>query len=236
MIKYRNELKFICSESDLEILKERVGIIMDYDSHQQGDSYRIRSLYFDNYYNSAFYENAAGVDDRKKFRIRVYESTEDRINLEVKYKYRGRTHKESCLISKELGEEIIYDDTIPFNKDYEKPLMQFYLETKLHKLMPKIIIEYERTAFIYPEGNVRITFDRNIAFSEKIENFFDDRIDLAPILPTGKHVLEVKYDEYIPDFIAQLLELGNLERTTFSKFYLGRLCVGGENNYEYGID
>ena len=56
-----------------------------------------------------------------------------------------------------------------------------------------------------------------------IKEFLNDNINLVPIQEKGHHVLEVKYDEFIPDYIAQLLELGILERTSFSKFYLGKL-------------
>ena len=70
---------------------------------------------------------------------------------------------------------------------------------------------------------MRVTLDRNISYSKDIKDFLEDRINLIPIQEKGQHVLEVKYDEFIPDYIAQVLELGNLERTAFSKFYLGDL-------------
>ena len=50
----------------------------------------------------------------------------------------------------------------------------------------------------------------------------------VPVLPAGMHVLEVKYDELLPDYIAQLLETGKLQRTAFSKYYLGRMALAGD--------
>jgi len=41
-------------------------------------------------------------------------------------------------------------------------------------------------------------------------------------MPIGQHLIELKYDEFLPDFIKELLELNNLQRTTFSKYYLCR--------------
>ena len=94
---------------------------------------------------------------------------------------------------------------------------------------PKVIIAYERTAFVHPSGNVRITFDRNIMASRNREEFLEDRVSgMVPVLPAGMHVLEVKYDEFLPDTIAQQLEIGKLRKTAFSKYYLGRLAVRGE--------
>lgn len=223
MLEYRNEYKYICSVADLKIIEHRLRPIMKYDSHQKGNSYRIRSLYFDDYYETAYTENEIGIDNRKKFRIRVYDNPKEMIRLEVKYKNRGKTHKDSCQISQELCEKILSGKRIDFDKNAPKPLKLLYIEMSMYNMKPRIIIEYERTAFTYPLGNVRVTLDRNISYSKDIKDFLEDRINLIPIQDKGQHVLEVKYDEFIPDYIAQVLELGNLERTAFSKFYLGDL-------------
>jgi len=96
-------------------------------------------------------------------------------------------------------------------------------------MRPKAIIEYERTAFVCDSGNVRITFDRNIMASRSCTEFFNPSVPaMTPVLPTGMHVLEVKYDEFLPDYIAGTLELGNLQRTAFSKYYLGRKAINGD--------
>ena len=65
--------------------------------------------------------------------------------------------------------------------------------------------------------------------SRECLSFLDRNISgLIPILPTGMHVLEVKYDEFLPDMIARQIEIGKLRQTAFSKYYLGRLAVNGE--------
>ena len=97
------------------------------------------------------------------------------------------------------------------------------------KMEPRAIIAYERTAYVHPTGNVRVTFDRNIMASACCEDFFQQRVSgMVPVLPAGMQVLEVKYDELLPDHIAQQLELGKLRQTAFSKYYLGRLAINGE--------
>lgn len=223
MLEYRNEYKYICSVAELKIIEHRLRPIMKMDAHQKGDSYRIRSLYFDDYYETAYTENEIGIDNRKKFRIRVYDDPKAMIRLEVKYKNRGKTHKDSCKISQEICEQILSGRRIDFDKNAPNPLKLLYIEMSMYNMKPRIIIEYERTAFTYLLGNVRVTLDRNISYSKDIKDFLEDRINLVPIQEKGQHVLEVKYDEFIPDYIAQVLELGNLERTAFSKFYLGDL-------------
>lgn len=113
------------------------------------------------------------------------------------------------------------DERVPFN--------QFKMQMYCFNIRPKVIIYYERTTYVYGPRNVRITFDRNIMASKVCNALFEKHIpNLVPILPTGYHVLEVKYDEFLPDFIADQLELGTLCQTAFSKYYLGRLAVTGD--------
>ena len=108
------------------------------------------------------------------------------------------------------------------------PLNALHLLMHTVHMRPKAIIEYERTAFVHPTGNVRVTFDRNIAASRILDDFLSPQVSgYVPLLPSGMHVLEVKYDELLPDFIAQALELGTLQQCAFSKYYLGRMALSG---------
>lgn len=210
------------------MLAARLKTVMSSDIHQQGKCYRVRSLYFDDAWNSCLDENEAGVDSRKKYRIRLYDTNESEFKLEIKEKYRGYTSKASCLIERTECHEII-NGKAPESYDVRKELNELHDRMHTTLMRPKVIIEYERTAFVYPVGNVRITFDRNIRASEHYYDFLNETISKSIlILPAGMHVLEVKYDELLPDFIAQLLELGNLTQTAFSKYYLGRHAVQGE--------
>ncbi|MBQ6929696.1 MAG: polyphosphate polymerase domain-containing protein [Oscillospiraceae bacterium] len=227
-MEFRVENKYLVTDADLAVIKARLKTVMKQDVHQDGDCYTIRSLYFDDINDNCMKENDGGVDQRKKYRIRIYDPKGDFIRLEIKEKQRSVTKKYSCRITREES-EMIMNGTIPLTFDSRKPLNELKLQMRCAKMMPKTIIEYERTAFVHPVGNVRITFDRNIAASRYCDSFFDERThSLVPVLPAGVHVLEVKYDEFLPDFIAAQLETGILRQTAFSKYYLGRLAVNGE--------
>lgn len=220
-MEYRHELKFLVSDVELEILRYRLKPLMKADSHQNGDAYSVRSLYFDDYRDSCMRENEDGIDNRKKYRIRIYDGKDTVIRLEKKSKVRGMTKKVSTSISRE--DCISYMQGIPVvlrsdSTDLEKEL---YAEMKMSGMHPVSIVEYERTAFVEQRGNVRITFDRNISGSEAVRSFLD-KPPLVPLLERGKHVLEVKYDELLPEYIAQVLELGCLQRSAFSKYYYAR--------------
>ena len=43
-----------------------------------------------------------------------------------------------------------------------------------------------------------------------------------PVLPKGQHLLEVKFDEYLPDYIYHAIQMTNMRLETFSKYYLCR--------------
>lgn len=228
VIEYRVENKYLVSDTDLTLLAGRLKSAVPHDVHQTGDSYYIRSLYFDDIYDNCMEENDAGVDQRQKFRIRLYNPQQDTVHLEIKEKYHGLTKKTACNLTRTECRQIM-DGTFPFCIDQRAPLNALQLRRRSFLMQPKVIISYERTAFVYPSGNVRITFDRNITASSYCSEFLSSSVPGAtPILPAGMHVLEVKYDEFLPDFIANLLELGTLQQTAFSKYYLGRLAVQGE--------
>lgn len=220
--KYRNELKYLCSEGDIQIIQSRIAPICAHDSHTSADgTYHIRSVYFDDPQNRYYYENENGTDPREKFRIRIYNGSDSRITLECKQKSRTMTHKESCRLTKEQYYAIVNGDVL--DRCGDNPLLnRFETLRRTTKLEPKVIVAYDRTPFVYGPGNVRITFDRNIGSTTDISRFFDPNIPLRPILPTGKHILEVKYDEFLPNFLYASMSLGCLRQTAFSKYYLCR--------------
>ncbi|MBE6895371.1 MAG: polyphosphate polymerase domain-containing protein [Ruminococcaceae bacterium] len=227
-MEFRVENKYLVTDADLAVIAARLKAVMKQDIHQTGDCYTIRSLYFDDINDNCLKENEDGVDQRKKYRIRIYDPKGDFIRLEIKEKQRSVTKKYSCRITREEC-DMIMNGTMPLAFDSRKPLNELKLQMRCAKMVPKAIIEYERTAFVHPVGNVRITFDRNISASRYCDSFFDAKPHSpVPVLPSGMHVLEVKYDEFLPDFIAKQLEISILRQTSFSKYYLGRLAVNGE--------
>lgn len=220
--KFRNELKYICSDGELIQLQSRVQMLCEADAHAGPEGiYNIRSIYFDDLQNRYFFENENGTDPREKFRIRTYNASDSRITLECKKKERSMTHKDSCQLSKEQYQKIL-EGSLSASHVNSTLLEKFYLLQEQRHLQPKVIVAYARTPFVYTFGNVRITFDRNIGSSTDLSAFFDPYLPVRPILPLGKNILEVKYDELLPNFLYEAMNLGSLRQTTFSKYYLCR--------------
>lgn len=221
-MKYRHELKFLVSEAELTMIGYRLKPLMRQDSHQKEGIYTVRSLYFDDMQDSCARENEDGIDNRKKYRIRIYDGQDQLIRLEKKIKYRGMTRKLGSRISRESCLCYMLGKVPPLKGDDPDVEKELYAEMRMNGMHPVSIVEYERTAFVEPRGNVRITFDRNIRGSGRTEGFLDGSFTAVPLLPEGRHVLEVKYDQFLPEYLAQALEFGALQRTSFSKYYYAR--------------
>ena len=220
MRKYRNEIKFIISKTMAEVLKQRLSLIMSVDtnSYNSDNSYLIRSLYFDNENSDAYYEKMDGVEYRKKYRIRIYNFDDKFIRLECKYKHNNMTSKDQILIDKELCSKIIDGkiDEIDLTKD--NLLRQFALDYRLNRLNPSIIVDYNRVAFTYHVSDVRITFDSQIKSGMYNYNLFDKNATTYSVIDDNQMVLEVKFNEILPESIALILQTVPTFRQAFSKF------------------
>ncbi len=222
--QYRHEFKYLISIAQIPLLKSRISGFMKPDPHTGPDNiYSIRSLYFDDYHNHCFYENENGTDPREKFRIRIYNRSNARITLECKRKEHGKTLKTSCPLTMEEAQALIAGSPLSISDSGCPALLRkLELKRRTEGMHPVVIVEYDRMPYVYREGNVRVTFDTNIASASDPACFFDPVLPKRPVLPTGQHLLEVKYDAFLPDPIYHSLNLEQLRQTAFSKYYLCR--------------
>ena len=220
--KYRHEYKYLCNSVQASVLKTRVGMLMARDSHTgKYGNYRIRSLYFDDWDDRCYYENESGIGERAKYRIRIYNGDSKRITLEKKSKSRGMTLKTMCLIDEQICRQMM-EGRVAVQKNMTVMQKSLIGEMQLKNMRPVVIVEYVRIPFIEQNGNVRVTFDEAISSSNEIKNFFEKNIAMRPILEAGQSVLEIKWDEFLPDYIKNHLQLDSLSQTSFSKYYLCR--------------
>lgn len=234
--KYRNEHKYISPEHLLSALQVRIASLMKPDPHavniHDGGGYSIRSVYFDDLYSTCFFENEDGTDPREKFRIRIYNCSKDRITLELKQKERGMCRKASCPLAPAVCEQILGGSIPEFDSGTPYLLKKLIMQMRLRALRPVVIVAYERAPFVYEAGNVRVTFDRNIRSSGRIGEFFDESAPFRPVLSAGTNMMEVKFDEFLPDFINEALQASTLQWTSFSKYYLCRkYSFGGSYDF-----
>ena len=226
--KYRHEQKYLVNEADIALITARIRPFMEPDAFHPEGAYRIRSVYFDDWQDSALRQNLSGISPRSKFRIRIYNESMETIHLEQKIKSHDLTQKKSCLL-REAECLLLLQGKQVRPMDTERPLFRLLqTEMLLHRLLPKIIVEYERTAYTCRDGDVRVTFGQNLASSGYVLRFPDPELPKRPVMAAGWHIMEVKYDEFLPRHIRDALDTGKLERTTFSKYMLCRRhALGG---------
>ena len=221
--KFRHELKYVISIGQLVFLQNRMQHLIPLDKHvDENGKYSIRSLYFDDYENRCFYENENGTDPREKFRIRIYNHSTEKITLECKRKEQGKTLKTSCPLTLEQTRLLMKGKVLPDVSQQPEVLRKLTLQMLTRRMRPVVIVEYDRIPYVHKNGNVRITLDMNISSSKDLGSFLDESIPKRPIMSAGQHLLEVKFDEFLPDVIHHNLELHSLSQTAFSKYYLCR--------------
>lgn len=223
MNSLRHEYKYMINSVQDNILEIKVAGLMSRDCHADMEgSYYIKSLYFDDYDNTCYYENEDGTDPRAKYRIRYYNENIDFLRLEKKAKINGMTYKQSCEITREQCEIFLKGDIPDITEQMPETMKLLFLEMKLKRLVPKVIVVYRRIPFVYNIGNVRITFDKDLCSSIQIKNFLKNDMATRPILRQGMCVLEMKWDDILPPFIKEYLQMDDLQWTNFSKYYLCR--------------
>ncbi|MBR4206379.1 MAG: polyphosphate polymerase domain-containing protein [Clostridia bacterium] len=218
--KYRHEFKYFINACDRELLSRRLGTVMKKDPHTTADgTYVIRSLYFDNFTDTAYFEKVNGGNPRAKFRIRIYNGDDSFISLEKKVKCNDLTQKLQARITREECEKIIAGDIDWMLNDGRGVVAELYAKMRGIMLRPKTLVEYTRTPFIYEPAEVRVTLDCDIRTGIFSNNLFDP----FPCVPTDSFdVLEVKYNEFLPNVVRYLINPICRSRQSSSKYEICR--------------
>lgn len=221
--RFRHELKFVVNDGDIAILRSRLSVLMQRDGNGSGTDgrYSVRSLYFDNYYDKALEEKLSGIGEREKFRIRFYNGNDALIKLEKKAKVGALSQKRSCSITRRQCESIMHGDETWMAQENDALMLEFYAKLKGEGMKPKTVVEYEREAYVHPLGNVRVTFDTSVRSGAYTGGFFENDLPMLGAYPLS--VLEVKYDDFLPDSIRAVLQLGSRRQGTFSKYVACRV-------------
>ena len=214
---YRHELKYYINYIDYLSVRQSLRHLLESDSNadKNGD-YIIRSLYFDDLGDSALRKKIAGVDNRDKYRIRIYNFSNDVIKLEKKIKNNGYIRKDTITLSEDEYDAIMAGET-------ESLAHEMYLQMKQNMLRPRVIVDYTREAYVMDYQRVRITFDKDLKSTSINGSIFDPDLPTIPMLDRGMVVLEVKFGQYLPDFIRGVLwTLEAPRRSAISKYTICR--------------
>ncbi len=220
-LNMRQELKYFIRYSDRDLLKYRFAGLMQRDRNVGANGeYKIRSLYFDDYWNSAYETKLMGTQKRYKYRIRIYNDSDTVINLERKLKHNSYTAKDKAALTKNEVYSIL-EGRYAFLRDNSRPLLrEFYYECVAKVLRPQVIVDYEREPFVFNPGDIRITFDRCIRAGNTSFDIFDKKLPTVETMAPGCLVMEVKFSGFLPKMIKKALPTGTSEYTSVSKYIL----------------
>lgn len=213
-MKPRHELKFYINMADAYALSAKLEKIARLD---QGGQYTVNSLYFDNYHDKAVREKLSGQSYREKFRLRYYNQDTSLIRLEKKSKRSSMTYKESAKLTVTQVEDILQHRLSPAQ---DQLVSELYTKMRMQLLRPRTIVTYQRKAYAYEPGNVRITLDSDIRTSDFVHKFLTGFITVPATIHT---LVEIKYDEFLPTVIYHMIQMDKRNQTEFSKYAISRM-------------
>jgi len=221
-MKFRHELKYLINYRDHALIRLKLQSLLAFDANVDSDgSYMVRSLYFDDYYNHAYNDKYAGVQNRTKYRIRIYNNSDKTINLEKKTKRVSYNYKQTAPMTKEQVIGVLDGNYEVLLKDSNNLLGVFYHECVSNVMRPRVIVDYEREPYIMEAGDVRITFDKHIRAGAENFDIFDPDLPTVETLDPGLLVLEVKFTEFLPNILRKVLPLNtSADYMALSKFIL----------------
>jgi SPX domain protein involved in polyphosphate accumulation len=225
-MKNRLEYKYLVPVAYLDRMRQDLSRYLAPDAYavlRPGHEYTVRSIYFDSHDYKCYYEKLDGIYTRKKFRIRGYNSFEEKspIFFEIKRKHDNFISKNRARISYEKLQKVMIDRHIDSHfADEEKMYFDyFYYYYQLKQLEPKVLIVYNREAYECKFGSqLRITFDKDL-HSKVVSNvhqlFEEDGLKSAY---HREFILEIKFFQVLPQWIKNVLEKYDLTRLAVSKY------------------
>lgn len=233
-MQYRHELKYPINSGVYAILKGRLEAVLEKDKNVTDGAYRVTSLYFDNVYHTAYRDKMNGTMNRKKFRIRTYNLDPSYIRLEEKVKDDNVGYKKNAVLTYDEYLKIINGDVDFLGEErfYDTAGEDFFTSICASGLKPSVIVDYIRAPYICQAGNVRATLDSSLHVCYNTFDMFSKDALYYPVLKGNEAVLELKYDNFLPSYVGEILSGLSLRQESVSKF---TLCTDKAKMMKYGL-
>lgn len=229
----RYEIKYKISLKERDNLIQYINPFMELDSHAKNNyDYEVRSLYFDSPFGKSYYEKVDGIKTRVKLRIRYYPDFQNReeelVFIELKRKNNENVSKSRIVAPMEKALQIIDIDTEEAQKFFndstnqeKKKLKEIWYLYRRYSLHPVCLVCYKRQPYISKfERTFRLTFDTNI----QVRDYnFDLKVGGGSkfILLRNICVLEIKFNNFIPNWAIKIVQKSNCIQEKISKFASG---------------
>lgn len=222
---FRKEIKYVISRVEFLRLTKHLDALMQRDTNGVNGTYIVRSQYYDSQGDRDLYDNLDGVMEKRKIRVRIYSPDDQYAKLEYKCKSNTDGKKYSLTITREealLMEKRQYG----FLLNYDEPLAKtLYVKMMQGGYMPKTIVEYKRTAYMHAVSDVRVTFDTDIRSGVAPYGIFGKDLAYIPLIEGDRGVLEVKYNDFVPSTLKQVIQEINSLPEASSKYSKARSYI-----------
>ena len=109
----RHEEKFLLTPGEAAYTQKLLDGLLRRDKYSTTGAYYIRSLYFDTPGDGDYLDKVLGVSDRRKVRLRIYDTETPRVRLEIKQKSGVYSHKTGVWLDREEALALIGGDASP---------------------------------------------------------------------------------------------------------------------------
>lgn len=214
-VMQRVEWKYILSAEQTEFFCERL------KGHMEPDAYgltTIQSLYYDTADRKLIRASIEKPAFKEKIRLRAYGPATDRspVFLELKRKAYGIVYKRRVQATIPEAEQF-FAGTLDLDEDGQIDREITYFRDYYRTLAPACMILYDRTAYYEPDGDLRLTIDRNPRYRMDALSFDHAPVGL-PLLNPGETILEIKVQDTIPLWLVRILSEGGIRHGSISKY------------------
>lgn len=210
----RYEVKYILNEEQYNFL------VKELEGHMCIDKYgltSIASIYYDTPDYRLIRTSIEKPPFKEKIRLRSYglAKPNGKVFLELKRKAQGLVYKRRVETTEEsVNRFFSYEGNITADGQIAREITTFRDFYKT--LVPAILIIYDRVAYYQPDGDLRLTIDRNPRYRTSDLNLTTS-MEGKPLLPKGSAILEIKVQQSMPLWLTSILSRGKIYKTSFSK-------------------
>lgn len=242
----RFELKYIIDEHCAAGIRDFISAHLEPDEHakrEQGFAYPLTSLYLDSPALTLFNQTQQGLKNRFKLRIRFYDNDPDHpAFLEIKRRVTDVISKERATVTRKGVSHLLNGkgpNTSYLMADNGNPksgaaLLNFASLAEGINASGKIYVSYVREAYVSPNSNsLRVTFDRQLYGTPHQQG---EGISVPPdgVSPNvGGVILELKFTDRFPEWMRDMVQAFNLQRTSCPKY---NHCIKALGLHLHGID
>jgi len=222
----RHECKFLVSESQAQAVLGRAMPFVGPDpfgARRPDHAYAISSLYLDDARLSLYHETRAGEPFRAKLRVRAYDDEPDHpVFVEIKRRHDRVVQKMRCPIPRAVLPAVLAGDLVELpgaSAERIAALREFQRLVLLRRASPNSLVRYMRQAYVGKgDPELRVTVDRRLCVLPT--RSAEVRVAAPGFVPVATQgvVLELKFTDRMPPWMAETIRVCELRRQSFSKY------------------